>query len=44
MGELRDREATDQALSLSETGHLVLATLHANNTDQTLERIISFSS
>jgi len=43
MGELRDREATDQALSFSETGHLVLATLHANNTDQTLERIISFS-
>jgi twitching motility protein PilU len=42
MGELRDREATDQAMSFSETGHLVLATLHANNTDQTLERIISF--
>ncbi|NBW24508.1 MAG: PilT/PilU family type 4a pilus ATPase [Betaproteobacteria bacterium] len=42
VGELRDREATDQALTFSETGHLVLATMHANNTNQALERIVSF--
>ena len=42
VGELRDRETTDQALSFSETGHLVLATMHANNTNQALERIVSF--
>ena len=42
MGELRDRESTDQAISFSETGHLVLATMHANNTNQALERIVSF--
>ena len=41
MGELRDRESTDQAVSFSETGHLVLATMHANNTNQALERIVS---
>ena len=42
VGELRDRESTDQAVSFSETGHLVLATIHANNTNQALERIVSF--
>ena len=42
VGELRDREATDQALTFSETGHLVLATMHANNTNEALERILSF--
>jgi len=42
VGELRDREATEQAVAFSETGHLVLATLHANNTNQALERILSF--
>jgi twitching motility protein PilU len=42
VGELRDRESTDQAISFSETGHLVLATMHANNTNQALERIVSF--
>jgi len=42
VGELRDRESTDQAVSFSETGHLVLATMHANNTNQALERILSF--
>ena len=42
VGELRDREATDQALRFSETGHLVLATMHANNTNHALERIVSF--
>ena len=42
VGELRDRESTDQAVSFSETGHLVLATMHANNTNEALERIVSF--
>ena len=42
VGELRDRESTDQAVSFSETGHLVLATMHANNSSQALERIVSF--
>jgi len=42
VGELRDRDSTDQAVSFSETGHLVLATMHANNTNQALERIVSF--
>ena len=42
VGELRDREATEQAVAFSETGHLVLATLHANNANQALERILSF--
>lgn len=42
VGELRDREATEQAVAFSETGHLVLATLHANNTNQALERIVGF--
>jgi twitching motility protein PilU len=42
VGELRDRESTEQAVAFSETGHLVLATLHANNTNQALERILSF--
>lgn len=42
VGELRDREATEQAVTFSETGHLVLATLHANNTNQALERLVGF--
>jgi twitching motility protein PilU len=42
VGELRDRESTDQAISFSETGHLVLATMHASNTNEALERIVSF--
>lgn len=42
VGELRDRESTEQAVAFSETGHLVLATLHANNTNQALDRILSF--
>ena len=42
MGEIRDRETMDHAVAFSETGHLCLATLHANNANQALDRIINF--
>ncbi len=42
IGEVRDMEGMQQALTYAETGHLCLATLHANNANQALERIISF--
>ncbi|MCW5222306.1 PilT/PilU family type 4a pilus ATPase [Verminephrobacter aporrectodeae] len=42
MGEIRDREAMEHAVAFSETGHLCLATLHANNANQALDRIIHF--
>ena len=42
MGEIRDREAMENAVSFAETGHLCLATLHANNANQALDRIINF--
>ena len=42
MGELRDREAMEHAVAFSETGHLCLATLHANSANQALDRIINF--
>jgi len=42
IGEVRDMESMQQALAYAETGHLCLATLHANNANQALERIISF--
>jgi len=42
IGEIRDMESMKQALAYAETGHLCLATLHANNANQALERIISF--
>ena len=42
MGELRDRETMDHAIAFSETGHLCLATLHANSANQALDRIINF--
>lgn len=42
IGEIRDMEGMKQALAYAETGHLCLATLHANNANQALERIISF--
>jgi twitching motility protein PilU len=42
MGEIRDRETMDQAIALAETGHLCLATLHANNANQSLDRIVNF--
>ncbi|WP_166225471.1 PilT/PilU family type 4a pilus ATPase [Pseudomonas atagonensis] len=41
IGEIRDRETMEHALSFAETGHLVLSTLHANNADQALERILN---
>ncbi|MFQ5518741.1 MAG: PilT/PilU family type 4a pilus ATPase [Mariprofundus sp.] len=42
IGEIRDRETMEHALTFAETGHLCLATLHANNANQALERIINF--
>ena len=42
IGEVRDMNGMQQALTYAETGHLCLATLHANNANQALERIISF--
>jgi len=41
IGEVRDRESMQAAIDLSGTGHLVLATLHANNCAETLDRIIN---
>ncbi|MCK9515578.1 MAG: PilT/PilU family type 4a pilus ATPase [Ottowia sp.] len=42
MGEIRDRETMDLAVAFAETGHLCLATLHANSANQALDRIINF--
>ncbi|MDY7545420.1 PilT/PilU family type 4a pilus ATPase, partial [Glaciimonas sp. CA11.2] len=42
IGEIRDRETMDYAISFAETGHLCLATLHANSANQALDRIINF--
>ena len=42
MGEIRDRETMDYAIAFAETGHLALATLHANSTNQAIDRIINF--
>lgn len=42
MGEIRDRETMENAIVFSETGHLCLATLHANNANQALDRILNF--
>lgn len=42
IGEIRDRETMEHAIVFSETGHLCLATLHANNANQAIERIINF--
>jgi twitching motility protein PilU len=41
IGEIRDRESMQTAISLAGTGHLVLATLHANNCAETLDRVIN---
>ncbi|WP_435642023.1 PilT/PilU family type 4a pilus ATPase [Micavibrio aeruginosavorus] len=41
VGEVRDREVMEQALTAAETGHLCLATLHTNNTYQSIERIVN---
>ena len=42
VGEIRTRETMDYAVAFAETGHLCLATLHANNANQALDRIINF--
>lgn len=42
IGEVRTREAMEHAISFAETGHLVLCTLHANNANQALDRILHF--
>lgn len=42
IGEIRDRETMDHAVAFAETGHLCLATLHANSANQALDRIINF--
>jgi twitching motility protein PilU len=42
MGEIRDRETMEHAIAFAETGHLCLATLHANSANQALDRIINF--
>ena len=42
IGEIRDAETMEHAIAFSETGHLCLGTLHANNANQTLDRIINF--
>ncbi|WP_103046305.1 PilT/PilU family type 4a pilus ATPase [Comamonas faecalis] len=42
MGEIRDRETMEHAVAFAETGHLCLATLHANSANQALDRVINF--
>src|SRR6202050_2037067 len=42
IGEIRDRETMEYGIQFAETGHLVLATLHANSANQALDRIINF--
>ena len=42
IGEIREREVMEQALTIAETGHLCLATLHTNNAYQAIERVVNF--
>jgi len=42
IGEIRDRETMDHAIAFAETGHLCLATLHANSANQAIDRIVNF--
>jgi len=42
IGEIRERETMEHAISFAETGHLCISTLHANNSNQALDRIINF--
>jgi len=42
IGEIRDEATMEAAIAFAETGHLCLATLHSNNADQTIERILNF--
>jgi twitching motility protein PilU len=44
IGEIRDRETMEHALAFADTGHLAISTLHANNANQALDRIINFSA
>lgn len=42
IGEIRDRETMEHAMAFAETGHLAISTLHANNANQALDRIVNF--
>lgn len=42
IGEIRDRETMEHAITFSETGHLCVATLHSNNANQAIERVLNF--
>ena len=42
IGEIRDRETMEHAVAFAETGHLAISTLHANNANQAIDRIINF--
>jgi twitching motility protein PilU len=42
IGEIRDRETMEHAITFAETGHLAISTLHANNSNQAMDRIINF--
>jgi len=42
IGEIRDRETMQHAMSYAETGHLCLSTLHANNANQAIQRVLNF--
>jgi twitching motility protein PilU len=42
IGEIRDKDTMDYAIAFAETGHLCMSTLHANSTNQALDRIINF--
>ncbi len=42
IGEIRDREVMEHAIAFAETGHLALGTLHANNSNQAMDRVINF--
>lgn len=42
IGEIRDQETMEHAISMAETGHLVFATLHANNANQAMDRVVNF--
>ena len=42
IGEIRDRDTMEAAISFAETGHLCLATIHSNNSDQAIERVLNF--
>ncbi len=42
IGEIRDQSTMEHALNIAETGHLAMATLHANNANQAIERVVNF--